>query len=294
MLRPGDRVGVVAPASTFDRETFETGLEILKSMGFQVVVPEDVFARKGYLAGPDELRAEMVNRFFADEKLKGIICARGGFGSLRVLSLLDFDTIRANPKIFVGFSDVSALLSALHSRCGLVTFHGPTITTLAKAGPVTQAALISSVASDTCINITASQGRVLNSGLAAGVVTGGNLTTLCHLLGTSFQPDFKGHILFLEDRGEAAYRIDRMLTQMKMAGCFDGVSGLVLGSFEECGRLADIDKIVKNIFQDRSIPILAGIDAGHGRENVTIPMGLPAELDTAACCLSYLESSTTV
>ena len=278
-LKPGDTIGIVAPAGPFDTEKFYRGLEVLEAMGFRTSFSDDLFIKKGYLAGSDNHRAELVNRFFADKKIKAIVCARGGFGSLRILPLLDYEAIQKNPKIFVGFSDISALLSALYTKCGLVTFHGPMVTTLGNATQKTRDDLFLAFTTEKNLTIKPRQGLTIKPGKASGPVAGGNLTTLCHLIGTPFEPSFKGHILFLEDKGEASYRIDRLLTQMKIAGCLKGLTGLVLGSFEDCGPINEIFRIVQNTFKGDTIPILAGFDAGHGNSNSTIPMGLEATLD---------------
>ncbi|OQY06940.1 MAG: hypothetical protein B6I22_04195 [Desulfobacteraceae bacterium 4572_123] len=226
-LRMGDTIGIVAPASHFDLKKFNRGMAVLESMGFNTLVTEMLFNKKGYFAGSDLERAEMVNRYFADPAIKAIICARGGYGSIRILSSLDYKAIQKNPKIFVGFSDVSALLSTLYLRCRLVTFHGPTVTTLGNSDDRTKDSLLSMITSGDKPKIVIKNGITIKSGSASGPVLGGNLNTLCHLLGTPFQPDFKGCILFLEDKGEVPYRFDRMLSQMKLAGCFNGLAGLI-------------------------------------------------------------------
>jgi muramoyltetrapeptide carboxypeptidase len=192
----------------------------------------------------------------------------------------------------VGFSDVSALLSAINAKCGLVTFHGPTVTALARASKTARNKFYSALTSETALQMKPKSGTVLCSGTVSGKVTGGNLTTLCHLVGTPFQPDFNGRILFLEDTGEAAYRIDRMMTQMKLAGCFNGIAGLVLGSFRRCGTIDEIFRIVEEIFKAPKIPILAGMPSGHERSNHIIPFGMTATLDTGRKRLSFHEPAT--
>lgn len=275
-LSRGDTIGIIAPAGPFDRKKFDQGIAVLKAMGFRIVVPDELFKKKGYLAGPDIHRASLVNRCFSNSEIKAVICARGGFGSMRILPLLDYESIKKNPKIFVGFSDISALLSAFYTRCGMVTFHGPLVTTLGGASQKTKEALLSALSSGTRLEITPEMGITIRQGSVSGPVAGGNLTTLCHLVGTPFEPEFKGHILFLEDKGEAAYRIDRMLTQMKLSGCFDGLSGIALGCFEDCGETDELFGIVDSIFKEYNVPILAGFEAGHGKNNITIPMGIKA------------------
>ncbi|HUV50250.1 MAG TPA: LD-carboxypeptidase [Anaerolineae bacterium] len=292
-LMPGDTIGIVAPAGSFDRKEFDRGVVVLKAMGFSIVVPDDIHIKNGYLAGPDIHRANLINTFFADRKIKAIICARGGFGSMRILSLLNFKSIKKNPKIFIGFSDISAILSVLYTRFGFVVFHGPMVTSLGDASRKTREALLAAVSSDAGLAIMPKTGKTIRHGLASGPVAGGNLTTLCHLIGTPFEPVFKGHILFLEDKGEACYRIDRMLSHMKLAGCFEGLAGLVLGSFKDCGPVGKIFGIVDNIFKDDNIPMLAGFEVGHGKNNITIPIGLNATLDTDRQLLLFHEPATT-
>ncbi len=292
-LKPGDTIGIVAPAGPYDRELFSRGVRILEEMGFEVYVPDGLLDARAYLAGTDKHRAEMVNRLFADQSTKAIVCARGGYGSLRILHLLDYDTIAKNPKIFLGFSDITALLTVLFDRCGLVTFHGPVVTSLADAGELTKQSLLQTVSSGHRLEIEVSKGITVKPGAGAGILGGGNLNTLCHLVGTPFAPSFANKILFLEDRAEAPYRIDRMLMQMKLAGCFQGLAGMVLGSFEDCGPLQDILTIIKDLFGDYQIPIIAGLEAGHGNTNMTLPMGLEATLDTDRHLLSYHRAATT-
>jgi muramoyltetrapeptide carboxypeptidase len=208
------------------------------------------------------------------------------------LTLLDFETIAANPKVFIGFSDITTLLTALSDHSGLVTFHGPVVTSLADASPETANCLVQAVSSDAVIDIKGFEGVTISAGSVSGVVCGGNLATLCHLIGTPFAPNLNNKILFLEDRAEPPYKIDRMLTQMKLSGCLDRLSGIALGSFEACGPLNDIYHIVDEAFRGASIPILAGLEVGHGKTNLTLPFGLPATMDADHHSLSYHQAAT--
>jgi len=291
-LKPGDKIGVVAPASPFNRKAFNQGLGVLEKMGFIPHLPEGIFKKQRYLAGTDAGRAEQIHSLFRDKTVRAIICARGGYGSLRLLTLLDYRTIRKNPKVFVGFSDVTALLTVFYTRCGLVCFHGPMAATLATATQKSCEDLYGAVASAEKIRLTSPHAEVIRAGKASGPVLGGNLTTLSHLLGTPFAPVLKGHILILEEINEAPSRLDRMLTQMKLAGCFKGLAGLVLGSFKNCGKKRDVNEIVVDIFQDAKFPVLAGFSFGHVRGNPTIPVGLKATLDADANLLSFHEACT--
>ena len=291
-LLPGDTVGMVAPASPFDREKLYEGITILEAMGFRVDLPEGLFDKTGYLSAPDSIRAGHINRYFADDHIKAILCARGGYGSIRLLSMLDYQTIRDNPKIFVGFSDMTILLSALYAKCGLVTFHGPLVTTLNESDQASRDSLKKALTSSKRVEISLADSVILKPGTATGLVIGGNLTSLCHLAGTAYHIKGDGHILFLEDRGEAVYRIDRMLMHLKLAGCFKKISGLVLGSFEECGNYADIVALVQDLFDGVDIPVITGFGAGHGKRNLTIPVGLSATLDTNCRMLSFDQPAT--
>jgi muramoyltetrapeptide carboxypeptidase len=291
-IKPGDTIGIVAPAGPFDRDTFSRGIRAVADMGFKIFVPPEIFEKNRYLAGSDNHRVKYVNQLFADKSIDAIICARGGYGSMRILPLLDYDTLKNNPKVFVGFSDITILLSVLSTRCNLVTFHGPVITSLADASEETKLSLYRNLTSGSNLEINLPDGRTIKSGVAAGEVCGGNLTMLCHLVGTPFAPDFKNKILFLEDRGEAPYRIDRMLVHMELAGCFNGISGIILGAFEECGSIEDSIKIIEELFESYPVPILAGLEAGHGSHNLTLPLGIEATLDADRHSLVYHRAAT--
>jgi len=286
-LRPGAIIGIAATSSPFDSETFQRGLGALRVMGFEVAVPDGLFETRGYLAGSDEHRAEVLQGLFENDSIDAIMSARGGYGSLRLLAQLDYERLHDHPKVLIGFSDVTALLAAVTSRCGFVAFHGPVVTSLADASPQTLSALQEAVASPAPLSISAHSAVVMRPGCASGPMCGGNLTTLCHLLGTPFEPSFRNGILFLEDRGEAPYRIDRMLTQMKLAGCFQRIKGLVLGSFTDCGAAPEVLGIFEDFFGDAGIPILAGLEAGHSDPNLTIPFGVRALLDANSRILQF-------
>jgi muramoyltetrapeptide carboxypeptidase len=292
VLRPGDTVGIAAPASPFDEDAFEAGLQTLRDMGFEIKVPGQIFEKQGYLAGTDRQRASLLIELFEDDTVQAILCARGGFGSMKLLPLLDFGLIKTHPKPLVGYSDITALLVAIYKKCGMTTFHGPLVTTLGKGSSETRFSFMGAVASSSPIRLKPKAPHIVHPGKATGPVLGGNLTVLTTLLGTPYQPSFKGHILFLEDRGEALYRIDRMLSQLQLAGCLDQVVGVVLGSFLDCGPLDQIHSIVRKAFH-KKVPILGGFDLGHGDENLTLPLGIPAELDTAAGALRFRETAVT-
>jgi muramoyltetrapeptide carboxypeptidase len=287
-LKSGDTLGIVAPSSPFDRKPFDAGLRVLESMGFNLVIPEDLFEKDGFLAGSDRHRANLLNRLFADPEIDGIVCARGGYGAMRILPFLDVDAIACHPKVFVGFSDITVLLGFLVQRCRMVVFHGPTVTTLGNGDPFTRDRFLSVLTTPVPLSLATTSSTVLCAGRASGRLLGGNLTVLCHLTGTPFQPDFSGSILLLEDQGEAPYRVDRMLTQMLMAGYFTGLAGLALGAFTSCGSNDEIHRIVADRLGGLNIPILAGFDVGHSAVNMTLPIGLPVKLDTDSRTLMFI------
>jgi muramoyltetrapeptide carboxypeptidase len=286
-LKPGDCIGIVAPASPFEETDFYAGIRILENMGFRVKFPEGIFARSGYLAGSDVDRAAQVNAAFADSTVQAIVCARGGYGSMQILPYLNYEAIGRHPKLLMGFSDITALLCALYKRSGLASCHGPVVATLKHAGPKTLESVFNTLTLNEMPVIHLEKGIALSPGKASGPVICGNLTTLCHLIGTPFQPKLDGHILILEDTGEKPYRIDRMLTQMKLSGMFSGLSGLGIGSFENCGNADELFEIIARIFTIIQIPILAGFDIGHGADNIAIAFGLEAVLDADYHLLTY-------
>ncbi|MBI5062534.1 MAG: LD-carboxypeptidase [Desulfatitalea sp.] len=291
-LQPGATIGIVAPASPFQRDELEQGLGALRNMGFGIRLAEGLFDVRGFLAGEDHRRAAQLIAMFRDPAVDAVICARGGYGCLRILPLLDFDLIRAHAKPFVGFSDITALHHAFFMKTGMVTFHGPVVCTLGKDADLSRSALRQALCGQLPQALAVNLRSIL-PGMAEGRLAGGNLTTLCHLLGTPFAPLFDGCILFIEDRGEALYRIDRMLTQMKLSGCFDGLAGIILGSFKDCGAEADICNLVTQLFEERDIPIMAGLPAGHAESNLTLPLGINVRLDADKGELILLESATT-
>jgi muramoyltetrapeptide carboxypeptidase len=292
-LEKGDPIAVIAPAGPFDHDKLRQGLKVLTALGFQVHTDKDLAVKTGYLAGSDEHRGQLLREAFENPAIKAVICARGGYGSMRLLDSIDFSALRSSSKIFIGFSDVSALLSAIYARSGLVTFHGPVVTSLGSIDQISIDALLGAISSSepTVLN-TSEKGTVIRAGKAIAPVMAGNLATLCHLIGTPYQPDYNGHILLLEDIQEPPYKIDRMLTQFKLAGCLDNLVGLGLGFFNNCGSQEDLEDIVKNIFTGINIPILTGFQFGHGNRNVTIPVGVKATFDTDLKQLKFHRPAT--
>ena len=288
-VKQGETIGICASSGKFDAQTLEKGINILKSLGFKVFVPKNIFKQQKYLAGDDGLRAGVINRLFSDPDIKAIICARGGYGALRVLSRLDWNIIKQNPKPFIGYSDITALLTALINETGMSVIHGPNVVSLASADKDTLNSFFQVLTGEQTY-LSVPEGRVIKSGTAEGLLTGGNLATLSHLMGTRFQANFKNVILFLEDIGEPLYKIDRMLTQMKLAGLFDNIRGLIIGSFQNCADYADIEELVEEIFDDYQIPVLSGLSAGHGKSNLSLVFGEMVRLDTMDMSIEWVRN----
>lgn len=290
-LKKGDRIGAVAPASPFDRDQFFAGRKILEDMGFAVVYADDIFNREGYVAGTDAHRLAMLHEMFADSTIQAVWCARGGYGSMRLLPYLDIKAIRKNPKLFIGSSDITALLNFLCARCGMITLHGPMITTLARADEQSIQSLADAVTGGRPIAVSADSLETIVAGRATGPVAGGNLTTLAHLMGTPFFPDLTGAIVFLEDIGEKPYRIDRMLTQLFFSGSLDRAAGICLGTYHNCGEKKEMLTVFKDRLSQLPIPVAAGFPVGHGPSSRTLAFGLEAQLDAVNGTLCYTESA---
>ena len=302
-LRPGDTVALIAPSGcSRDPDLLPDAVAQWEGLGYRVKVGDSCAARHGYLAGTDELRAGDVNRFFADDSVSAILCIKGGYGAARILPRIDFAMIRRHPKIFAGYSDITALHSALNRWGNLITFHGPnakmpgpreawdaSLTPLLRALTVPDAYEIQ--------NPPGFSMTTLQGGKSEGVLTGGNLTLIAHSLGTPYCPDFSGRILFLEDIGEHTYRVDEMLVNLKQAGVFDQCAGILLGEFTDCTVEypeygLTLEEVFKEIGFPAGKPVLRGLRAGHCAPTLTLPMGALCELDADAQTLRLLESPT--
>jgi len=221
-----------------------------------------------------------------DQETKAILCARGGYGSIRLLDKIHYDLIKKAQKIIVGYSDITALLMAIHKKTGLITFHGPMVRGFANDDYKNWESLLCLLSSQDPITVGLNKCSVLMPGKATGPLIGGNLSLICHLLGTPFLPSFDGCILFIEDRGEAIYRLDRMLTHLALTGKLKGLAGLIAGQFEECGDNANVNILLTRLATGLGIPLVAGFPIGHGEKNLALPLGLTAELDTEIMTLT--------
>lgn len=292
-LKPGDTIGLVSPAFPIKAEERDLCVEMFEDMGYKVKVGtclEQLLNFHSYLAGDAMSRAEDINRMFADPQVKAIFCVRGGYGSSHIMRYLDFEMIRKHPKIFVGYSDITNLHSALQKFCNLVTFHGPMACSnmLRDFDPYTQESLWRTLNMDgelEFFNPPAEEGfRTIHSGAAEGGLAGGNLSLLARACGTFFQVDGKGKILFLEDVEESIPALDMYITQMEYAGIFDGVKGILLGDFTDCtNERYDGSYMTEAFLRDRfarfQIPVMYHVRSGHDKPMGTLPMGAVCKMD---------------
>jgi len=302
-LRPGDLVALVSPASTIaDPSRIDRAVRYLESLGYRTKVGRSVLSTLGYLAGTDEERVADLHDAFGDPQVKAILCIRGGYGTPRILSMLKYPLIARNPKIFMGYSDITALALAMWRKTGLVTFHGP------MAG-VDMADPMDSFTEDLLWRVVTSRqklgairfpdppGRGLVPGRAVGRLLGGNLALLVSSMGTPYFPDLRGAVLFIEDIGEEPYRVDRMLAQLRNARILSSCAAILGGQFTDCGP-KDATKpslTLEEVFQDAARrtgrPFLGGLPFGHEARKMTIPVGIRARVDTGMGELEYLEAA---
>jgi muramoyltetrapeptide carboxypeptidase len=286
-LRPGDTVGIVAPASNMKRGDLEAGCEGLRRAGYRPFYFESIFERDLYFAGSVQRRARELEEMFAREEVRAIVCARGGYGANYLLEALDLEKLKAHPKIFIGYSDVTTLLTYFSDTASLVTFHGPMVAkdwSHEDGVDLTswQAALAGTVAWEP--NLGAGSGASgLVEGAAEGILYGGCLSILVASLGTPYEIRTEGTILFLEDLAAKPFQIDRMLMQLKLAGKLDGVQGIVFGEMRDCLQNANqgyrLEEVVLRIVGSLGVPVAYGVRSGHVTAgNITLPIGVRAGL----------------
>jgi len=296
-LQPGDTVGIIAPASGFRRDDLEAGCAELLRLGYQPFYLPSIFERELYFAGSTERRVHELHEMFRRPEVKAILCARGGYGCNYLLPHLDQDLIRAHPKIFLGCSDVTTLLTYFCDAANLVTFHGPMVAgDLARQGGFDEPSALAAMVSGKSYQREFSAGEVesLREGKAEGILYGGCLSLLCASLGTPYEIQTQGTILFIEDRAERPYRIDRMLMQLKLAGKFEAVQGIVFGEMIDCGEPGRLDytlqQVVMRVLSDLRIPIAFGLKSGHVTSgSITLPFGVPARLTVGKAVTLWYE-----
>ncbi len=287
-VTPGEVVAVAAPASHVSRAPWEAGMKILRDWGFQVRCGPEVLQPRAYGAATDKSVARRFEEIWLDPEVKAVIGVRGGYGSLKLLPHLDWTALAAAPKRLVGFSDLTNLLWELHRRLKLVTFHGPVVAQLPELTPAAREDFYGWLTAPGPQALTYQNLTVLHPGVATGPVAGGNLTTLCHLVGTPYAPQMRGYLLFLEDHNEPLYRLDRMLHHLLYARVLDGVRGVVLGSFTNCGSRDGLLEVLTTALAPLKVPVLADLPVGHQADNRTLPLGAWARLDAAIASLTLL------
>lgn len=302
-LRRGDTVGIVAPASNVNKAELETGCEALRRAGYRPFYFDSIVERDLYFAGSPQRRARELEQMFERDDIRAIVCARGGYGANYLLKELDFEKIRAHPKIFVGYSDVTTLLTYIADAAGLVTFHGPmTAKDWAHENGVDFAAWRSALSGSTAWDVPLNEGVTsLIAGEAEGVLYGGCLSILVASLGTPYAIKTEGTILFLEDVTAKPYQIDRMLMQLKLAGQLDAVRGIVFGEMLDCVQTANqgytLHEVIKRIVADLNVPVAYGVRSGHvSSGNITLPFGVQAGLSVRQdqISLRILEPSVSI
>ncbi|MCX8056798.1 MAG: LD-carboxypeptidase [Ignavibacteria bacterium] len=305
-LKKGDLIGLISPASTPDNlERINEGVKYFERLGYRVIVGKNVGRYRGYLAGTDEERLEDLHSMFSNKEVKAIFCVRGGYGSIRLLDKIDYNLIKRNPKIFVGYSDITSLQLAIFHKTGLVSFSGP-MAAVDFAGEVnsfTEEVFWRMVTSTKPFgklkNPESDRICCLTSGEAKGILLGGNLSLVVSLLGTPFLPKFDKAILFLEEIEEKPYRIDRFFAQMKLAKIFDKVSGIILCSFTDCEetdpnkKSLSLNDVVGDYFEKLKKPVFYNLIYGHVNPKNTIPIGIRAAIDCKKCSVEITEACVT-
>ena len=303
-LNFGDTLGFIGPSGAVRTEgAIQRAVEETRRMGFNVKLGESAGQKYGYLSGTDEVRARDINQMFADDEVDAIVCLRGGYGAMRILDKINFELIAKYPKIFMGFSDVTALHIALMEKCGLATFHGPMAAVNWAGKPLDDFSLSSMyralMHAEPAGDLTNPQGypkQTINAGVAEGRLVGGNLTLIASSLGTPWEVNTKDRILFIEEVGERTYCVDRMLTQLRLAGKFDDCAGVVFGNFADCPIEypefgLSLEEIIRDVVMSCGKPMFTGLRCGHCTPTLTLPLGVMCRMDADACTLVALESA---
>ncbi|NOX64769.1 MAG: LD-carboxypeptidase [Chlorobi bacterium] len=304
-LKKGDVIGVISPASSpSDLEKIEKGVNYLEGLGYRVEVGKNVGKINGYLAGTDSERLEDLHSMFKNKNVNAIFNVRGGYGSGRLLDKINFGLIKRNPKIFVGYSDITALQMAFLKKTGLVTFAGPMVAvdfSSDKVDPFMEENFWKIITNNKKIgkinNPNGEKFYTLTKGRGEGNLIGGNLALLISLMGTDYQPDFKDAVLLIEDIGEDPYRIDRMFYQLKYVKVFNKVKGIILGRFVDCyikdksQPSLSLNDVISDYLEGLKVPVIYNVKHGHIKENLTIPWGLKTKINTSRCFIEITESA---
>ena len=307
-LRPGARVALIAPSAVLlERDDLARGVELCRALGFVAVLGRHAGARHGYLAGTDDQRLADLNAALGDDSIDAVWCLQGGFGTTRILDRVDFAAIRRRPKPVIGYSDITALVNAIALEAGVIAFHGPfacdpftgfTRRHFERVLCMAEPAGAGEPPAASAAVVVPRHGRILalRDGVAEGPLVGGNLTLLQALLGTPFQPDFAGAILFLEDVHEDLYRVDRMLAHLRLSGVLGALAGVAIGRFTEmkrqtAGGALAFDEVLETYFAPLGIPVAHGFPIGHIEDQWTLPLGVRGRLDAGAGSLTILDAA---
>jgi muramoyltetrapeptide carboxypeptidase len=290
---------LVSPSGPSKPERVARGIELLTSWGLRPILAPNAYARQGYFAGADALRAADLNAAFADPEVRGVLCTRGGYGAQRIVDAIDLDAVRRDPKVVAGFSDITALQLALWRGARLATVHGPGAAWLdERTPPVSAESLRAALMGAEPVVVkrveTEQTAPVTAPGVATGPLIGGNLSIIVSSVGTPDFPDLRGAILLVEDVAEAPYKVDRMLTHLRRAGALDGVAGVAIGQFTDCadGWGVTVAEVLTERLGDLGVPVLGGLPIGHGLGQLTVPVGTPATLDADAGVLTVAPGVT--
>lgn len=299
-LAKGDTIAIAGLAgAVWDQNYVSLFTNTLTQLGFKIKVGENVRKKFGYLSGTDEDRANELNAFFEDSSVKGIFCIKGGWGSARIIDLIDYELIKKNPKVFLGFSDITSLLNSMYAKTGLVTFHGPVGYSTWNAFSIEALKNVLFTDVPTYFPTAPLQNQAfqtLKSGYAKGEMVGGNLSVICSIIGSGYLPNWENKILFLEETNEEPYRIDRMLTTLRLTGAFDKINGIVLGQFTHCEpenplTSFSLIEVLKQHVNCIDVPVFIGAPIGHVSFKWTIPVGLRCEMNADLGTLKMLESA---
>ncbi len=299
-LKTGDTIAISSPAGAiWDNSQLEKFVSILENSGFQVKLGQTLKEKYGYFAGSDDLRAKEINDFFSDKYVNAIFCMKGGWGCARILDKLNYEVIKNNPKVIMGFSDITSLLIAINAKTGLATYHGP----VGNSGwndftikYVKEILVDKKIVSYAYPEDDADKHYTINEGKANGILVGGNLTVLASMIGSDYLPNWENKILFLEETGEEPYRIDRMLTQLKLAGVLKNIKGLVFGKCVKCEaeepeKAFTLKEVLEQHIKPLGIPAFYGAMIGHIVNKYTVPIGITAEIDATAGSIKLLEAA---
>ena len=301
-LKRGELVGIISPASSAnDERDVENGVKYIEGLGYRTILGNNVGKQRGYLAGTDEERVQDIHQMFSDKNIRAIFCLRGGYGAFRLLDKIDYKLIQKNPKIFVGFSEITALQMAILKKANLVTFAGPMIlSNFSKdKNDFTEKNFWSVITSSKKLKrISFFQKNILSNikfGEVIGELVGGNLSVFTSLLGTGYLPDLKNKILLLEEVNEPPYKVDRIFNQLRLNKVFDKVSGIILGNFIDCEETdkkkssLTLEEVFTDYFNELKIPIVSSISHGHSKKMITLPLGVKLKINLDKRHLEFME-----